>query len=137
VLRDLVESRHFALTLSLHTYGAQVLWPYGYTTTDKPKGMATRERSIVMALGKGMAKRNGYRPMQSSDLYINDGSFPDWALGVHGIPSLTMELAPKTAEGGGFYPRGSRIAALVGNDRDALLWFIDQADSLDELAGVR
>ncbi len=75
--------------------------------------MTVRERSIMVNLAKGMTSRNGYRPMQSSDRYINDGSFPDWAFGVYGIPSLTMELAPKTAAGGGFYPRGSRIAALV------------------------
>ncbi len=37
-LRDLVASRHFALTLSLHTYGAQVLWPYGYTLTNGRPG---------------------------------------------------------------------------------------------------
>jgi len=134
VLRDLVESRHFAETLSLHTFGAQVLWPFGYTKADQPPGMTARQRAIVVGLARGMTARNGYTPMQSSDLYINDGSFPDWALGVHGIPSLTMELAPKTEREGGFYPKGSRIADLVHNDRDALLWFIEQAGSLDDLA---
>ncbi|MCY7417372.1 MAG: M14 family metallopeptidase [Chloroflexi bacterium] len=134
VLRDLVESRQFSETLSLHTYGAQVLWRYGYTTVDQPADMTARQRAIVVGLARGMTARNGYRPMQASDLYLNDGSFPDWALGVHGIPSLTMELAPKTEAEGGFYPRGSRIAALVHNDRDALLWFIEQAGSLDDLA---
>jgi len=132
-LRDLVNSRHFSETLSLHTYGAQVLWPYGYTTTDRPADMTARQRAIVVGLARGMTARNGYTPMQSSDRYINDGSFPDWAVGTHGIPSLTMELAPKTEGAGGFYPRGSRIAVLVNNDRDALLWFIEQAGSLDDI----
>ena len=41
-----------------------------------------------------MARRNGYKPEQSSDLYITDGDQIDWMYGVYRIFSYTWELYP-------------------------------------------
>jgi hypothetical protein len=41
-----------------------------------------------------MAARNGYTPMQSSDLYVTDGDQIDWMYGRHRIFSFTWELYP-------------------------------------------
>ena len=45
-------------------------------------------------MGKAMAALNGYKPEQSSDLYITDGDQIDWMYGVHRIFSFTWELYP-------------------------------------------
>jgi hypothetical protein len=127
-----VERRHFVAALSLHAYGGQVLWPYGYTTVDRPRDMPAGLLRTVRRLGRGIASRNGYRALQASSLYVTSGSFMDWALGVHRIPTLTMELMPRTPTAGGFYPRASRIGPITTGNRDALLWFLEQAQDLPD-----
>jgi hypothetical protein len=129
-IRSLVNKRHFVAALSLHSYGGQVLWPYGYTRVDQPRDMPASKLRTVRRLARGIAARNGYRAMQASSLYITSGSFMDWALAVHGIPSLTIELKPRTRSAGGFYPPASRIGPITRANRDALLWFLEQAPGL-------
>lgn len=133
VLRDLVRSRnfggvqHITLAMSFHAFGQQVLWPYGYTAQDVPADMTNRQHSILVALARGIARRNDYRAMQESSLYITSGTFLDWSFGVQHIPTFTMELAPTSQLAGGFYPPGSQIGKLTERNRDALLWFLAQA----------
>ncbi|MFN8519400.1 MAG: M14 family metallopeptidase [Chloroflexota bacterium] len=130
VVRRLVEGHRFVAALSLHSYGGQVLWPYGYTMADQPRDMPASKLRTVRRLARGIAARNGYRAMQASSLYITSGSFMDWALAVHGIPTLTVELMPRTRSAGGFYPPSSRIGPITRGNRDALLWFLEQAQGL-------
>jgi hypothetical protein len=100
-IRDFVNSRvvdgrqQIRVHLTLHTNGEQVLWPYGYTKTDVPSDMTIEDQRTFRGLGRQMAARNGYRPMQSSDLYIADGDQIDWMYGRHRIFSFTWELYPK------------------------------------------
>jgi hypothetical protein len=54
----------------------------------------------------------------------------DWTVGVHRLPTLTIELKPRTRGAGGFYPRASRIGPITAANRDALLWFLEQAQDL-------
>ena len=129
-VRALVERRHFVAAISLHSYGGQVLWPYGYTTTDRPADMPAWLLRTVTRLARGIASRNGYRPMQASSLYLTSGSFMDWAVGVHRLPTLTIELKPASRAAGGFYPPSSRIGPITSANRDALLWFLEQAQDL-------
>jgi hypothetical protein len=129
-IRDLVRGRRFVVALSLHAFGGQVLRPYGYTTADRPWDMPARIHRVVQRLSRGIAVRNGYRPMQASSLYPISGSFMDWAVGVERLPTLTIEMAPRTRSGGGHYPRAARIGPITSANRAALLWFLEQARSL-------
>ena len=70
------------LAITFHTAGEQILWPYGYTRTDVPDDMTVDDHAALVAIGKAMAKPNGYTPMQSSSLYVTDGDEIDWAYGV-------------------------------------------------------
>lgn len=129
-MRDLVRSRRFVAAIAIHSYGGQVLWPYGYTRRDQPTDMPASKLRTVRRLARGIAARNGYRPMQASALYIASGTFMDWAMGVHGIPALTLEMMPRTRSAGGFYPPASRIGPITRGNRDAMLWFLEQAQGL-------
>jgi hypothetical protein len=100
VVRDFVNSRVIAgqqqirVHLSFHTNGQQVLWPYGYTKRDVPPDMTIDDYRTFVTIGRRMAARNGYTPMQSSDLYVTDGDQIDWMYGRHRIFSFTWELYP-------------------------------------------
>jgi len=132
--RDFVRSRvvdgrqQIRLHITLHTNGQLVLWPYGHTRNDIPQDMSRLDHYAFVALGKRMALRNGYKPEQSSDLYITDGDQIDWMYGRYRIFSFTWELYPTEHHRvSDFYQPDERIAAAVARNRSALLYSIDMA----------
>ena len=133
VFRDFVNSRvingrqQIKAHVTFHTNGELVLWPYGYTKTDIPYDMTVADHNAFVALGKGMASRNGYTPEQSSDLYITDGDQIDWLYGVHRIFSFTWELSPTETPTvwGDHYLPDEQIAPVTSRNRTALLYLMD------------
>jgi carboxypeptidase T len=84
-------------SISFHTYGELVMWPYGYTYTDVPADMKQADHDAFVKIGQQIAADtclNGdcYTPQQASDLYIVDGDSVDWQYGVHGIFALVIEM---------------------------------------------
>jgi carboxypeptidase T len=112
--------------ITLHTNGELILWPYGYTKTNIPIDMTAADHAAFVAVGKGMAARNGYTAEQSSDLYITDGDQIDWLYGTQRIFSFTWELYPtETATvWGDHYPADENIAPQTARNRSALLYFL-------------
>ncbi|HTS15011.1 MAG TPA: M14 family zinc carboxypeptidase, partial [Candidatus Sulfotelmatobacter sp.] len=97
-VRDFVLSRvvggvqQIKTHVTFHTDGELILWPYGYTKTDIPSDMTADDHATFVAMGKAMAKTDGYTAEQSSDLYVTDGDEIDWLYGVEHIFSFTFEL---------------------------------------------
>ncbi len=123
--------------ISWHTYGQLVMWPYGYTTTDLPPSMTRDDLSALRAIGEQMAATNGYTPQQLSDLYILDGASSDWLYHQHRIMAYTIEMyPPDPSKLGDFYPPDSIIAAETERNRQAVLYFLEQADCPYRSAGL-
>ena len=144
-MRDFVNSRvvggrqQIRTHITLHTNGELILWPYGYTTRNVPADMTAADWYTFVRLGRAMAARNGYRAMQSSDLYITDGDQIDWMYGRHRIFSFTYELYPLETPTvwGDHYPPDERIAAQTARNRSALLYLIELADCPYRAAGTQ
>ncbi|TDO49998.1 zinc carboxypeptidase [Kribbella sp. VKM Ac-2527] len=86
--------------LTLHSFGNDILAPYGYTNTDAPN------KAALVALGKKLGASNGY-PVYTGDGgvgYFAPGSTDDWLYGTRGVPSYTFEIGPDTGACGGFFP---------------------------------
>ena len=83
--------------VTFHTDGELILWPYGYTKTDIPSDMTVDDHATFVAMGRAMARTDGYKAEQSSDLYITDGDEIDWMYGVEHIFSFTFELYPSAS----------------------------------------
>ena len=115
--------------VTLHTNGKLILWPYSYTHTAVPADMTSLDHAAFVAMGKGMAKLNGYTAEQSSGLYVSDGNEIDWLYGRYRIFSYTFELYPaeRNTVLGDFYPDDSHIAAETARNRTALLRLITRA----------
>lgn len=84
-------------SISFHTYGQLIMWPYGYTFTNIPPDMDPTDYEVFTTMGQAMAAttcRQGdcYTPQQGSDLYITDGSNLDWMYGAHRIFAFTIEM---------------------------------------------
>jgi carboxypeptidase T len=136
VIRDFMASRRIAgrqqikTAITFHSAGAQILWPYGYTKTDVPGDMTTDDHAALVALGKKMAKSNGYTAMQSSSLYITDGDEIDWAYGHEHIFMYTFELYPSHSQvstTARFYPPDEVIAWQTARNKEAILQLIEAA----------
>ncbi len=130
VVRDFVNSRvidgqqQIRVHLTFHTNGQQVLWPYGYTKRDVPPDMTIEDYRTFVTIGRRMAARNGYTPMQSSDLYVTDGDEIDWMYGRHRIFSFTWELYPTQtpSDATDHYSPDEIIARETKRNRAALLY---------------
>jgi carboxypeptidase T len=128
--RDFIKSRvvdgrqQIRASISFHTTGRLVMWPYGYTKTDVPSDMTARDHAAFVAMGKAMAKSNGYKPEQASDLYISSGTSRDWLYGRYRIFAFTFELSPDSTP----YPADEAIPAETGRNRAAVLYLLDMAD---------
>ncbi len=132
-LRDFVSSRvvggtqQIKTSISFHTYSELVLWPYGYTYTDVPSDMNADDYNVLATMGRAMAATNGYTAQQASDLYIADGTYDDWAYGVHRIFAYTFEMYP-VGSNPGFYPPDEVIGRETSRNREAVLYLLEQSD---------
>lgn len=133
-MRDFVRSRvvdgrqRIRTHISFHTAGEMVLWPYGYTHRDLPSDMTELDLRTFRAMGKTMARSNGYRAQQSSQLYKTDGDMIDWMYGKQRIFSYTFELYPRGGTGKQrHYPPDEVIARETKRNRDAVLYLMGKA----------
>jgi carboxypeptidase T len=126
-VRDFVDSRvvggrqQIRSSISFHTSGRLVMWPYGYTYTDLPADMTQVDHDVLVTLGRKMAATNGYKPEQASDLYISSGTTRDWLYGRYRVLSYTFELTT------GWYADDSTIPSETGRNKAAVLDLIDAA----------
>lgn len=126
-VRDFLASRvvngrqQIRTAISFHESGRLVMWPYGYTYVDVPADMTRDDHAALAAIGRHMARLNGYRPEQASDLYVTSGTTRDYEYGTYRIFSYTFEMSVRD------YPDDSLIAAETGRNRSAVLYLIDIA----------
>ncbi len=134
-MRDFIRSRvigsrqQITAAITFHTAGEQVLWPYGYTTANVPIDMTVDDQAALRALGVRLASKNGYRPMQSSSLYVTDGDEIDFAYGRHRIFMYTFEMYPShslVSSTARFYPADELIGRETERNKDAILYLMEQ-----------
>ena len=57
-MRDFMASRRIGgvqqikVAITFHSAGKQILWPYGYTTTDVPADMTVEDHAALVAMGR-------------------------------------------------------------------------------------
>lgn len=127
VMKAFIESHLNAkILLTFHTYSELILYPWGHTykTIEEKKDLAVFE-----TMAKTMAQWNGYKPQQSSSLYITSGDTTDWAYGEHGIFAFTFELTPSSIFEGGFYPGQKAIDPTFAANIKPMLYMIELADN--------
>ncbi|MBV8932947.1 MAG: peptidase M14 [Kutzneria sp.] len=89
--------------ITLHSYGNDIIVPWGYTNKPSPNDAALR------ALGKKLAASNGYVVDNNGGTvgYLTSGTTDDFTYGVLGVASFTIEVGPDAGNCGGFFPQFS------------------------------
>lgn len=94
-VKNYVEAHtNITVLLTVHTFSKLILFPWG-STHEKLEIM--NDRQVHEKMAAKMSTWNGYKPQQSSDLYIASGDTVDWAYGTHKIISFTFELDPDSS----------------------------------------
>lgn len=86
LLSDAAPDDTQGLLIDVHSYGRQVLWPWGFTAAPPPNAAG------LQTLGRRLAYFNHYDPDQAYSLYPIDGASDDFAYGDMGLAALTVEL---------------------------------------------
>ncbi|MEK7287537.1 MAG: M14 family metallopeptidase [Elusimicrobiota bacterium] len=124
-VKNFIESHpNIKMLLSFHTFSELILYPWGHTYDPVPD---SRDRAVFEKMAKTMAAWNGYRPEQSSELYIASGDTTDWAYGERRIFAFTFELTPKSMSQGGFYPGAGVINGTFQANLEPCLYLISVA----------
>jgi carboxypeptidase T len=91
--------------ITLHSYGNDIIVPWGWTTAAAPNDAQLR------ALGKKMAAYNGYLVGTNGDTvgYGTTGTTDDYTYGVLGVASVTFEVGSSSGTCGGFFPAYSCV----------------------------
>ncbi|HER44240.1 MAG TPA: T9SS type A sorting domain-containing protein, partial [Candidatus Eisenbacteria bacterium] len=104
-VRDFCIGREFTLSLSYHTYGELILYPWGY------EDLYTDDHELFVALSDSMNAGLGYTAERGYDLYPTNGDTDDWTYGeaVEKNPIFGYTVEMNTYEEGGFGPPESLI----------------------------
>jgi carboxypeptidase T len=106
-VRRLCEGRHFIISLSYHSYGEEILFPWGYEPIENP------DNDIFFAIGDSLRQGNWYTVgnAASGTIYITNGDSDDWLYGdtvtKNRVFGFTVEL--NSYEDGGYDPPDSLI----------------------------
>lgn len=147
-IKNYVEAHtNITILLSVHTFSKLILYPWGHSNDSIN---VANDRLVHEKMAQTMAQWNGYKPQQSSDLYIASGDTTDWSYGVHKIISFTFELDPDGTTGStggisdiikpkcegwftpgcaGFYPGQAQINPIFSKNIEPFLYLLDYADN--------
>lgn len=121
-VRDLCEAHDFAITVSHHSYGDYVLYPWGYVYG------ATDDDVAFEGIGNELSSMNGYEAGRTSVvLYKVNGDFADWQFGE--ARTKTSNLGFTIETGSDFYPPPNQIPPLVQEGRQHNLYYLSIADT--------
>ena len=135
-IRDLFAQKEFKSLISYHSFSRLIMYPWGYTNQPSEKEallstMAGEMASLIQSVNGSIYE---YGPAGSS-LYLTNGDTTDWAFGVYGIPSFTVELPPVDHMQGGFFNAENDIYPIFSENLPAMLylirWSIEQKNQDD------
>jgi len=115
-LADFIQDNDFKFTLTYHTHGDLILYPWGWqlqtTSLDDPIFVAQAGTDDNPGIWDSL-RSHGYDPGVGADLYTTNGDFTDWAYYELGIPTQCVELT----EGYDFrFPDDEGMLQTVFND---------------------
>lgn len=115
-IRDFVTSRRFRASLSYHSYGNWMIYPWGYTFQTTP------DHDSFAALADSLVAYNNYFPGLSFQTvnYPVNGDSDDWLYGEQTDKNKILALTPEV--GNQFHPDTSDIAYLLDINRGASIF---------------
>jgi len=133
-IRDVFINNDICASISWHTYGELVMWPWGYSTEKvTPDDLYMSEVGIEIASRIDSMEGNGkYYPCQSSELYPTTGDTTDWAYGyyhyVKGEPLFAYTIEACTS----FHPSVGNLETIVTENYDGAIYLLEEAENIED-----
>jgi carboxypeptidase T len=130
-IRNIFLNNDISASITWHTYGELVMWPWGYQTTGAPD--STYLTQIGQQIASRITQQDGsgtYTPQQSDVLYPTTGDTCDWAYGysqyVTGKPafSYTIEACQD------FQPSTTYLDQICQQNFDGALYLLQEAGNI-------
>lgn len=115
-IRDLAKREWFRTSVSFHSYGNEILYPFGYSRTAIAK-----DNKLLSTMAKKMGEITGYKAMKSSELYPAMGDADDFLYGSMGVLAFTVELGSR------FVPNEKEVDKICLSNVEACLYLIQSA----------
>lgn len=118
-IRDfMTKQTNLKIMMSYHSFSNLILWPWGWSNSPTP------DAAKFNTIGKKLGANAGYKPEQSSELYIASGITDDYAYAKLKMLSFTTEMG---AWGDGFDPPYSKVAQFWKENLPNALYLIKLA----------
>lgn len=127
-VRDLFARRQFQFIVSYHSHSQVILYPWGYIYEQPPQIVLLDELAGNMSHRMEAVNGRVYDYGQAAgSLYTTNGDTIDWAFGIYGIPSYTIELPPMYSGEGQFFNSEEDILPIFYENLEACLYMIGWA----------
>jgi len=131
-IRNLFLDNDICASITWHTYGEEVMWPWGYTYSSAP------DNTYLSQVGQQIASRitsqygGTYSPHQSSGLYPTTGDTTDWAYGYGYYVQGRATFAYTIEAGASFQPPASALDQICSENFDGALYFLQEAENIQD-----
>ncbi len=134
-IRNVFLENDICASISWHTYGELVMWPWGYSSDE-----ITPDDAYMSQIGEEIALRittqdgtGTYTPTQSSGLYPTTGDTTDWAYGyghyVQGRPTFAYTIEAC----GSFHPDADVLDQVCAENFDGAIYLLQEAEHIDKV----
>jgi len=130
-IRNVFLNNDICASISWHTYGELVMWPWGYTPDDAPDNTYLTE--VGQQIASLITQQDGsgtYTPQQSCTLYPTTGDTNDWAYGysqyVIGRPTFSFTIEA----GQNFQPSTTYLDQICLQNFEGALYLLQEAENI-------
>jgi len=121
-VRDIAAENGFAVSISYHSYGGNILFPWSYTDKEK-----CDHHNELKDIALKMNEHVNYRVIQSADLYPSAGDTDDWLYSQHRTFAFTFEL------GESFIPEDELVDGICEKNVKAALTLLENIPEIISL----
>lgn len=130
-IRDIFLEYDIHATISWHTHGELVLWPWGYSYSTTPDN--TYMKQVGEAMAQEITRQSGsghYTPQQAANLYPTTGDTIDWAYGyshyILGRPTFAYTIEACSS----FHPSAGVLDQVCDENFDGALVLLEEAEDI-------
>ncbi|MEM0492705.1 MAG: M14 family zinc carboxypeptidase [Candidatus Thermoplasmatota archaeon] len=133
-IRDLFLNNDICASISWHTYGELVMWPWGYGSATTP------DNQYLVSIGQQIASRitrdsgsGTYTPQQSYVLYPTTGDTDDWAYGYAHYVQGRNTFAYTIEACSQFQPSASKLDQICKENWDGALYLLQESANIQNV----
>ncbi|MCK5260952.1 MAG: immune inhibitor A [Thermoplasmatales archaeon] len=130
-IRDVFLQNNICATITWHTHGQLVMWPWSYTPSSAPD--VTYMSQVGQQIASRITRQSGsgtYTPQQSCTLYGTTGDTTDWAYGYsHYIQGRTT-FAYTIEACSSYHPSASYLDQICAENFDGALYLLEEAENI-------